>query len=178
MHTSLHSVSPTLQQATVSPHLCQRLLDIHGPVWVNLLWGHCSFLLDPGAHKLLLVPSKSLFPQSCASSGYSIVGLMADLLQEGLCHNQVYCTQSPCPCSSPLLTHTFAGDTQTQFWLSLCGVSWSWFTQGLFEPSEHLWRIWGMILNVISPILPSCWGFFFALGCEVSFFWWNLTFSC
>ena len=25
-----------------------------------------------------------------------------DLLQQGLCHTQVYCTQSPCPCISPL----------------------------------------------------------------------------
>ena len=115
------------------------------------------------------MPSKSLFPQSCASSGYSIVGLMADLLQEGLCHNQVYCTQSPCPCSSPLLTHTFAGDTQTQFWLSLWGVSGSWCVQGLLELSEHLWWIWGLILIMISPLLPSFWGFSFAPGHEVSF---------
>ena len=50
-------------------------------------------------------------------------GINGDLLQEGLCHNQVYCTQSPCPCSCPLLTHTSAGDTQTQFCLSLCGGS-------------------------------------------------------
>ena len=27
-----------------------------------------------------------------------------------------------------------------------------------------------MILNAILPLLPSCWGFSFALGCEVSFF--------
>ena len=39
-----------------------RLLDSHGRVWVSLLWGHCSFLLGPGAHKVLFVPSKSLFP--------------------------------------------------------------------------------------------------------------------
>ena len=26
------------------------------------------------------------------------------------------------------------------------------------------------MLNVISPLLPSCWGFSFALGCGVSFF--------
>ena len=32
------------------------------------LVGHCSFLLGPGAHKVLLVPCKSLFPQSCESS--------------------------------------------------------------------------------------------------------------
>ena len=64
---------------TVGPHhprLCQRLLDTHGQVWVNLLWGHCSFLLGPGAHKVLFVLSKSLFPQSCVSSGSSVVGLM------------------------------------------------------------------------------------------------------
>ena len=27
-----------------------------------------------------------------------------------------------------------------------------------------------MILNVVSPLLPSCWGYSFALGCGVSFF--------
>ena len=48
-------------------------------------------------------------------------GVNGDLLQEGLYHTQVYCTQSPSPCSSPLLTRTSAGDIQTQFCLSLCG---------------------------------------------------------
>ena len=66
-------------------------------------------------------------------------GVNGDLLQEGLCHTQVYCTQMPCPCSSPLLTRTSAGDTQTQFCLSLCGCSGSWCTQGLFEPSTIPW---------------------------------------
>ena len=55
------------------------------------------------------------------------------------------------------------GDTQTQLCLSLCGVSGFWCTQGLFEPSEHLWQVWGLILNAILPLLPSCWGFSFAL---------------
>ena len=49
----------------------------HGQVWVSLLWGHWSFLLGPGAHKVLFVPSKGLFPQSCVSSGSSVVGLIA-----------------------------------------------------------------------------------------------------
>ena len=56
------------QQATVDPRLCWRLPDTHRAVWLSLLWGHCSFLLDPGVHKVLFVPSKSLFPQSCGSS--------------------------------------------------------------------------------------------------------------
>ena len=45
-------------------------------VWVSFLWGHCSFLLDPGVHKVLFVPSKSLFPQCCVCSGGSMVQLM------------------------------------------------------------------------------------------------------
>ena len=48
--------------------------------------------------------------------------------------------------------------------LSLYGVRGSRCTQGLFEPSERLWWEWGWILNVNLPFLPSCWGFFFALG--------------
>ena len=51
-----------------NPRLCQRLLDTHRQAWVSLFWGHCSFLLSPGAYKVLFVPSKSLFPQSCDSS--------------------------------------------------------------------------------------------------------------
>ena len=69
-------MSPTLQQATTDPHLCQRLLDTHGHVWVIFLWGHCSFLLGPGSPKVLFVPSKSLFPQSSVSSGGSMEGLI------------------------------------------------------------------------------------------------------
>ena len=40
--------------------------------------------------------------------------------------------------------------------------------QVMFEPSEHFWWVLGLILNVNLPLLPSCWGFFFALGCEGS----------
>ena len=40
----------------------------------------------------------------------------------------------------------------------------------LSEASESLWLGRVLILNVISPLLPSCWGFSFALRCGVSFF--------
>ena len=53
--------------ASVDPRLHWRLLDTHRQVWLSLLWGHYSFLLAPGAHKVLFVSSKSLFPQSCGS---------------------------------------------------------------------------------------------------------------
>ena len=151
-------------------HLHPRPLDTHGQVWVSLLWGHCSFLLHPGAHKVLFVPSKSLLPQSWVSSSGSMVGLMATFFKKACAVTQVCCTQHPCRCSRPLLTCTSAGDTQTQFWLSLCEVSGSWCTHSLFEPFECLWRVWGLILSVILPLLLSCWGFSFALVRGVSFF--------
>ena len=69
VHARLHSVPPTLQQATTDPHLCWSLLDTHGQVWFILLWDHCSFFLGPGVQdpgvQVLLVPSKSLFLHSC-----------------------------------------------------------------------------------------------------------------
>ena len=113
--------------------------------------------------RFCLCPPRVYFPVLC-KFWQLYGGVNGDLLQEGLCHTQVYCTQSPCPHSSPLLTHTSTGDTQTQFCLSLCGVSGSWCTQGLFEPSEHLWWVWGLILNAILPLLASCRGFSFALA--------------
>ena len=57
-------------------------------------------------------------------------------------------------------------NTRRQVWLSLCGVYCC--AQGLFEPSEQLWQLWGLIPNMILPLLPSCWCFSFALGCEIS----------
>ena len=62
MHALLHSVPLALQQATTNPHLHWILLDMHRRVCVSLLWGHCSFLLGPDAHKVLFMHSKSLFP--------------------------------------------------------------------------------------------------------------------
>ena len=79
---------------------------------------------------------------------------------------QVCYTLSPCPCSRPLLTYTSTGDTQT---LKGRSGSDSVGSQGpdahklLFDahkmPSEHLWQVWGVILNMISLLLTSCWGF-------------------
>ena len=70
--------------------------------------------------------------------------------------------------TADLSLHRRHSNTQRQVWLTLCGVS--WYAQVLFEPSEHFWQVWGLILNMISPILLTCWGFSFALGCGVHFF--------
>ena len=79
-----------------------------------------------------LCPLRVYFPVLCMFSQL-YGGVNGDLLQEGLCHTQVCCTQSPCPCGRPLLIHSSTGDAQTQFFLSLCDVSGPWCTQVLFE---------------------------------------------
>ena len=137
MHTLLPSVPPTLQQATANPHLCQRLLDTHSQVWGSLLWDHCSLLLGPGVYKLLFVPSKSLFPQSCVSSDGSMVALMVTSSQRAYAIPRCAAPrESPYPCGRPLLTRTSARDTQTQFWLSLCVVSGSWYAKVCLIPQS------------------------------------------
>ena len=135
MHTLLHSVPPTLQQATTNPCLCRRLLDTHGQVWVSLLWGHCSFLLGPGVHKVLFMPSIS----SVLCKFWQLYGgVNGDLLQEGLCHTQVCCTQSPSSCGSPLLTCTSTGDAQQSSVSVSVGSLGPGAHKVLFVPSKSL----------------------------------------
>ena len=131
---------------TQCPQLCSRPPPTHastGDSWTlegkpgSVSCGVTASFSWVLVHKVLFVLSKRALFASPVSSGSSMLGrgggVNGDLLQEGLCHTQVCCTQSPCLCGRPLLTST--GDAQTQFCLSLCGVPGSWCTQGLCEPS-------------------------------------------
>ena len=161
----------TQQQATAGPRLLsetpghsQASLDQSPVGSLLLLWG-------PGAHKVLLVPSKSLFPQSCVSSGSSIVGLMVISSKRAYATPRSAAPRAPAPCGRPLLTHTSAGDTQALKGRSgSVSVGFPGVHKVLFEPSECLWHVWVLILNEILPLLPSCWGFSFVLGHAVPFF--------
>ena len=64
------------------------------------------------------------------------------------------------------LKHSKAGLTQSLWRLLVC-------TTVLFEPSEHLWWVWVLILHGISSLLPSFGGFSFALGHGASFLVWS-----
>ena len=139
-------------------HWATPPLETPGRSWTSLGQSLLvSLLLSPGfwCAQGSVCPLQESFP-ILYKFWWLCGGVNGDPLQEGLCHTQVCCTQSPCPCSSPLLTCTSSGNTQTHFCLSFCGVSGSWCTQGLFEPSEHLWRVWGLMLNTILPLLLSC----------------------
>ena len=129
-----------------------------------------SLLLSPGswcAQGFICALQESVSPVLCLL-WQLYCDINGNLLQKGLCHTQVYCTQSPCPCSSPLLTHTSTGEHSNIIpSKSLWGL-WVLVCTGLFEPSECLWQVWDLNLKQILSLLPSCWGFFFALGHGVS----------
>ena len=93
----IHVVPLTFQQATADPCLHQKLLDTHRQVWFSLLWGHCSCLLGLDAHKVLFVPSKNLFPQSCVSSCGTVVELMATSSQRAYATPRSAVPRAPVP---------------------------------------------------------------------------------
>ena len=90
---------PTLKRATINECLHWRLLDTHGQVWLSLLWSHCSFLLGPDVHKVLFVPSKCLFSQSCVSSYGSMVGLMETASKRAYAIPRSAAPRAPAPAS-------------------------------------------------------------------------------
>ena len=167
----LHLLAPTLQQATTNPHFFQGLLDTHRQVWVSLLWDHSSFLLGHGVHKVLFVSSKSLFPQSCVSSGGSMVGFLATSSKRAYAIPRSIAPRAPASAA----VHWWpisAGDTQTHFWLSLYGVS------------RFVWALQlslvGMGFNSKCNFVPPTifWGFLLCPWIWGIFFSWNPTFSC
>ena len=147
MHALLHSVPPDPaaghRRPTPLPETPRHPQASPGQ---SLVWSLAPFSWSWCTQGFVCALRESIFPVLCKFWWLS-GGVNGDHLQEGLCHTQVCCTQSPCPCSRPLLTCTSTGDTQTQFWLSLYGIPGSWYTQGLFEPSEHLWKVWGLVLK-------------------------------
>ena len=103
-------------------------------------------------HKVLFVPSKSLFPQSCVSSGGSMVGLMATSSKGAYPIPRSAAPRAPAP-AAVHFRPVPPQETLTHSCLSLCGASGSWCTQGLSEPSECFWQVWGLILNAFSLLL-------------------------
>ena len=135
-------------------------------------WG--SLLLSPGSwctQGFVCALQVSVSPVLCKFWRLLMVGLMATSSKRACAIPRSAVPRAPAPCSRPLLTRTSVGDTQTlKGRSSSVSVGFPGAHNVLFEPSESLWWVWGLILNAILPLLPSCWGFSFALACGVSFF--------
>ena len=106
-----------------------------------------SLLLSPASWctQALIVPSQSLFPQSCVSSGGSMVGLMVTSSKRAYAIPRSTASRAPAPSA----VHCWpmpSQETPKHSSVSVCGVSGSWCAQGWFEPFEHLWWVWDLIL--------------------------------
>ena len=106
-HALLHSVPPASGKCQPRP-----LPETPRHSWASLGQSFVGSLLLPPGFWFCLWPPRVYFPVLC-EFWQLCGGINGDLLQEGLCHTQVCCTQSLCPCSSPLLTHISIGDIQT-----------------------------------------------------------------
>ena len=124
-----------------------------------------SLLLSPGSwctQAFVCALQESVSPVLCRF--WWLYGeVNGNPLKEGLCHTQVYWTQSPC--SSPLLTHTSARDTQTQFWLSLWVLVCTRFVwalraslAGMGFDSKHNFTLRTIFLGLL--LCPWMWSIF------------------
>ena len=162
MHALPQSVPPALQQATADPRLCQS----PGPSQASLGHGVTAPFSWVLVHKMLCLYLPKVYCPVLCKFWQLCGGVNGNLLLEGLCHTQVCCIQSPCPCGRPLLTCTSAGDNQTLKGRSDSASVGSLGPSAhkiLFEPSKHLWQIWDLILNGTLSLLQSCWDFLLGL---------------
>ena len=169
-------------------HLHWRLPDTHRQVWLSLpltskvkfLGGSQSLCQIPRLGDLLWVlePSNLFGIIVLQFVGHLLCGSMVRLMVTSSKRTyatrlltQVHCTQSPVPAqaTADLCRHRRHSNTQRQVWLSLSGVSRLWCTCFVWA-FWTLWWVWGLILNVILPLLPPYWGSSFAFGHGVSFF--------
>ena len=147
-------------------HWPTPLLETPGHSWASLGQSLVGSLLLSSASWCTqgsVCALQESFPQSCVSSGSSVVELMVTIPRgfmpyPSLLHPEpLHLRQST---ADPYLHRRHSSTVLSQFLLGL------WVL--VLEPSERLWWVWGLILNMILPLLPSCWGFSFALGCGVS----------
>ena len=152
---SSHAHTATLSVPDTAAGHCRPtpLPETPGHSWASLdqsLVG--SLLLSPGfwcTQGSVCALWESVF-QSCISSGGSVVGLMVTSSKRAYAIPRSAAPRAPAPAaghcwpipSKETLRHS-SGSVSV-------GVSGCWCTRGLFEPSEHLWWVRGLILKVIS----------------------------
>ena len=141
---------------TQCPRRCSRPLLTHASTrdsWIltaslgQSLVG--SQLHSPGSWcaQGFILPSKSFSPVLCKF--WQLYGVVnGNLLQEGSCRTQVCCTQGPCPCGSPLLTHT-SSETLKHSSVSV--------SVGSLGPGEY--KVWALWASLVSMRFDSKWDF-------------------
>ena len=121
-------ITAALNAPTLPADHCWPTLPLETPGHSQAILGQSPgslllFLLGPGAHKVLFVPSKCLFPQFCVSSGGSMVGLMATSSKRAYATSRLL-HPDPLPLQPATAVHRRHSNTQRQVWLSLSGSVW------------------------------------------------------
>ena len=157
-----HACTATLSapNPAAGHHAHQRLLDTPGQIWVSLLWGHCTFLLGPGAHQVLFVPSKSLFPQSCVSSGGSMVGLMVTSSKRAYAIPRSTAPRAPAPTAVHCWPYLLRRHPNTVLSQSLRGLC-------ILVHTRFVWTLWTSLAgtgfdskyNFTPPTVLLCFSF-------------------
>ena len=110
---------PCMYCYTHCPQLCSRPPPTHASAVDSWILTGKSGSVSCGVTapfswctRFCLCPPRVYFPVLC-KFWQVCGGVNGDLLYEGLCHTEVCCTQSPCPCGRPLLTRTPTANAQT-----------------------------------------------------------------
>ena len=138
-----------------------------GWYWVLLWWaGPCSvnleswFLLMVGLCSLPVVWLEAKLWWGNEDNGNFLQKVWCRLCLTqctgSLCHTQVSAPRALILWQAPVDLYLLRRHSNP-VWLSLCGVSGSWYAQGLFEPSESLLQVRSFILNTSLASPMSCW---------------------
>ena len=152
---SLSASNPTAGHCRLMP-----LPEIAGHSWACLgqfLVRHCFIFLGPGEHKILFLPSNRLFPQTCVSSGGSMVGLMATSFK------RAYAIPRSAAPRAPAAGHCWPYLPRRHSDTVLAQSLWVWCVLWVFPRSEQLrqpgaWQAhctrWAMPLSHLPS--PGC----------------------
>ena len=104
-----------------------------------------SLILSPGSWctQAFVCAPKTLFPQSCVSSGSSMMRLVATSSMGAYATPRAAAPRAPAPAQSTADPYLCRRHSNTVLSQSLCGF-WVLVHTGTFEPSEHLWQVWSL----------------------------------
>ena len=143
MHVLLHSVPPTLQQATTDWPMPSLETPRHSQASLGQSVGSVLLSSVYWCTRFCLCPLRIYFPVLC-KLWQLYDGVNGDLFQEGLCHTQGCCTQNPCTCgieqstADPYLhrrwSHTVLSQSLWGPWVVVC--------------TRFVWALWASLARM------------------------------
>jgi len=162
------------------PQTCSRPLPTHasaGDSWTltgksgSIFSGVTAPFFWVLVHTRVLCTLQESVSQFWVSSSGSMVGSMTTSSKRVYAINLVYARSTAPKAPAPAAVHCWLTSPQETLKHSFVSVSVGSLGPGTHEVCLSPLRVsggYGFILNMISPLLPPCWGFSFAVGCGVS----------